>query len=110
MGGQRRRNSDLPSNGDVNAPYYVEQFFDCAIKFWKKCGSLVLLGEKAPYNFQVNLFLKKLVFSDGKKPEFKIGGNHRGGKILYSDDSAKFTKNNTFNGRDPDVNNIERKS
>ena len=102
---------DIPSNnGDSNAPYYVEQFVDCAIKFWKNGGSLVLLGEKDPYNFQVNLFLKKIVFPDGKKPDFKIGGNHKGGKILYSDDSGKLTKNKTFNGKIIETSNFERKS
>ena len=47
---------DLPSNNnDINAPYYVEQFIDCAIQFWKNGGSLVLMGENDPY-FQVNFF------------------------------------------------------
>ena len=53
---------DLPksNNMDPNAPYYVEQFVDCAIKFWKNGGSLVLMGENDPHNFQVNLFIKKI--------------------------------------------------
>jgi len=81
---------DLPTNnGDVNAPYYVEQFVDCGIKFWKNGGSLVLMGENDPHNFQVNLFLKKLTFPDGRRTNFSIGGNHPGRKILKADDSGK---------------------
>ena len=68
---------DLPTNnGDLNAPYYVEQFVDCAIEFWKNGGSLVLMGENEPYNFQLNLFLKKLVFPNESKLNFKIIGKH----------------------------------
>ena len=59
---------DLPSNnGDINAPYYFNQFVDCSIKFWKIGGFLVLMGKNGPHNFQVNLFLKKLVIPDGWK-------------------------------------------
>ena len=48
---------DLPSNnGDINAPYYVEQFVDCAIQFWQKGGSLVLMGENDP-------IISKLIYS-----------------------------------------------
>ena len=100
---------DLPSNnGDINAPYYVEQFVDCAIQFWKNGGSLVLMGENDPYNFQVNLFLKKLQFPDGKKPNFKIEGNHPGRQILDGDDTGKLDKPKTFNRKKPDVLNYER--
>ena len=103
---------DLPSNnGDINAPFYVEQFVDCAIQFWKKGGSLVLMGENDPHNFQVNFFLKKLVFPDGKKVSFKIGGNHPGRKILTADyDSNKLEKKQTFNAKIQEVNHTERKS
>ena len=102
---------DLPSNhGDCNAPYYVEQFVDCAIQFWQKGGSLVLMGENDPHNFQVNLFLKKLVFPGDKKVYFKIGGNHPGRKILKADDSGKLEKKQSFNSKIQEVNNVERKS
>lgn len=48
---------DLPSNnGDINTPYYVEQFVDCAIQFWQKGGSLVLMGENDP-------IISKLIYS-----------------------------------------------
>ena len=102
---------DLPSNsGDINAPYYVEQFVDCAIQFWKKGGSLVLMAENDPYTFQVNLILKKLVFPDGKRLDFKIGGNHKGGKILEPDYSGKLNKGKTFNKEKQKVDNVERQS
>ena len=100
---------DLPSNnGDINDPYYVEQFVDCGIKFWKNGGSLVLMGENDPHNFQVNLFLKKLKFPDGKRPNFKIGGNHTGRQILKGDDSGLLNKKQTFNRKKPDILNYER--
>jgi CheY-like chemotaxis protein len=102
---------DLPTNnGDVNAAYYVEQFVDCGIQFWKNGGSLVLMGENVPHNFQVNLFLKKIVFPDGRKANFKIAGNHVGRKILRSDDSGKLEKKQTFNKKIQELNNLERKS
>jgi len=102
---------DLPTNnGDVNAAYYVEQFVDCGIQFWKNGGSLVLMGENVPHNFQVNLFLKKIVFPDGRRANFKIAGNHPGRKILRSDDSGKLEKKQTFNKKIQEVNNFERKS
>ena len=80
------------------------------IKFWQNGGSLVLLGENDPYNFQVNLFLKKLVFPDGAKLNFTIGGNHPGGKILKADDSGRLEKKQTFNAKIQEVNYEERKS
>ena len=102
---------DLPSNnGDVYAPYYVEQFVECAIQFWKNGGSLVLMGENDPHNFQVNLFLKKLVFPGNKKLYFKIGGNHLGRKILTADDSGTLSKVKSFNSKIQEVNYVERKS
>ena len=66
------------------------------------------MGENDPYNFQVNLFLKKLVFKDSKKLNFKIGGNHEGRKILKADNSGKLDKNQTFNSKIQEVNNVER--
>ena len=102
---------DLSSNNNnINAPYYVEQFIDCAIQFWKNGGSLVLMGENDPHNFQVNFFLKKLIFPDNKKVSFKIGGNHLGKKILIADDSGKLEKKQCFNSKIQEVNNVERKS
>ena len=80
------------------------------IKFWQNGGSLVLMGENGPHNFQVNLFLKKLVFPGGKKLNFTIGGNHPGRKILKADDSGKLDKKQSFNSKIQEENNVERKS
>ena len=68
------------------------------------------MGENDPHNFQVNLFLKKLVFPGNKKLYFKIGGNHPGRKILKADDSGKLEKKQSFNSKIQEVNNVERKS
>ena len=94
---------------EENDPYYVEQFVDCAIKFWNNGGSLFLMGENDPYNFQVNLFLKKLKFHGNKKVNFKIGGNHKGGNIImhYNED-GKLSKNLTFNRKVEEESSIQR--
>ena len=94
--------------GDPNDPFYVNQFVDCAIKFWQNGGSLVLMAENEPYTFQINLILKKLVFPDGKKVKFEIGGNHPGGKILYPDKDGKLNEKQTFNAKIQEVYNNER--
>ena len=96
--------------GDPNDPYYVNQFVDCAIKFWQNGGSLVLMAENEPYTFQINLILKKLVFPDGKKVKFEIGGNHLGGKILKPDFSGNLTEKQTFNAKIQLIINYERQS
>ena len=60
----------LPNNNnDINAPYYVQQFNDCPIQFWKNEESLVLMGENVPHNFQINFF-KKIIFLGNKKSKF----------------------------------------
>ena len=103
---------DLDKNADKNAPLYVEQFVDCAIQFWKNGGSLVLLGENDPYNFQVNLFLKKLKFPNGTRCNFSIGGNHKGGNILYGQelDNGEELERGRFNKTIQKQSNNERKS
>ena len=91
---------------DPNDPYYVEQFVECAIKFWQNGGSLVLLAENDPYTFQANLILKKLVFPDGRRVQFTIGGDdHKGGQILMPDGSGKLDKKQTFNSKIQEVSN-----
>ncbi len=107
---------DLPksNNMDPNAPYYVGQFADCAIEFWKNGGSLVLLAENDPHHFQANLILEKLTFppyeNNGKKLNFKIRGNNPGGKILKADKSGKLENPCTFNKKIQEVNNYQRQS
>ena len=90
----------------------MEQFVDCAIQFWKNGGSLVLLGENDPYNFQVNLFLKKLKFPNGTRCNFSIGGNHKGGSTLNGQelDNGEELKRGRFNKTIQKQSNNERKS
>ena len=107
-----REIDELPSyNNDKYAACYVDQFIDCSIQFWNKGGSIVLLAENDPYNFQANLFLKKAIFPNGKKVKFKIGGkDHKGDKILIADDSGILKNNCSFNSKIQEVCHVERKS
>ena len=92
-----------------NDPYYVESFVDCAIKFWNNGGSLFLMGENDPYNFQVNLFLKKLIFHGNKKVNFYIGGNHKGGNIIKQyDENGNLSENMTFSRKIEVESSVER--
>ena len=95
------------NNNEINAPYYNQQFIDYAIQFLKKLLCLVLMGENDPHNFQINLFLKKLIFPWNKKVSFKIG-------ILEKNFNRrwlwKIGKKQCFNSKIKEVNNIERKS
>ena len=68
------------------------------------------MAENDPYTFQINLFLERLVFPGGKKLNFKIGGNHKGGKILIGDDSGLLNKKQTFNRKIQEVSNYKRAS
>ena len=104
-----RYKGDIKSfSKDENDPYYVEQFAECAIKFWKNGGSLVLMAENDPYTFQVNLILKKLVFPGRKKVKFQIGGSHKGGQILEPDYTGKLDKNKKFHKKHTEVSNHVR--
>ena len=107
-----REIDELPSdNNDQYAAYYVDQFIDCSLQFWKNGGSIVLLAENDPYNFQANLFLKKAIFPGGKKVNFTIGGNdHEGTKILTADDSGTLSRKSSFNSKIQEVCHVERKS
>ena len=107
-----REIDELPSdNNDQYAAYYVDQFIDCSLQFWKNGGSIVLLAENEPYNFQANLFLKKAIFPGGKKVNFTIGGNdHEGTKILTADDSGTLSRKSSFNSKIQEVCHVERKS
>ena len=107
-----REIDELPSdNNDPYAACYVDQFIDCSIQFWNNGGSIVLLAENDPYNFQANLFLKKAVFPNGKKVKFRIGGkDHEGNKILTADESGNLKNKSSFNSKIQEVCHVERKS
>ena len=68
------------------------------------------MGENDPHNFQANLFLKKSVFSGEKRVNFKIGGNHKGRKILKVDNLGNLEKKQSFNSKIQEVNNVKKKS
>ena len=107
-----REIDELPGiNFDKYAAYYVDQFIECSIQFWRNGGSIVLLAENDPYNFQANLFLKKAVFPNGEKVKFTIGGkDHEGTKILTADDTGALNKKCSFNSKIQEVCHVERKS
>ena len=85
-----REVNDMPS-GKKDAACFIEQFIECIIQFWRNGGSLFLMAENEPMIFQVNEFLKKAEF-EGKKVNFKLGGDNPGGKILLSDESGNLEK------------------
>ena len=64
-----RKVNDMPS-GKKDKVYYINQFVDCMIQFWKNGGSLVLMSENEHMTFQVNQFLKKVNF-DWEKLNFQ---------------------------------------
>ena len=105
-----REIEDLPSDkGDRYAACYVEQFIDCSLAFWKNGGSIFLMAENDPYNFQANLFLKKAVFPGNRKLQFRLKGNSPGGKILIPSNDG-YLRNGTFMKKKQEFENIERKS
>ena len=74
------------------------------------------MAENDPFNFQVNMILKKLTFKNGQKLNFTIGGNHNKygkddiHKILVSDsEKGKFVAG-TFNSKIQKSYNSERGS
>jgi hypothetical protein len=105
-----REIEDLPSDkGDRYAACYVEQFIDCSLSFWKNGGSIFLMAENDPYNFQANLFLKKAVFPGNRKLQFCLKGNSPGGKILIPSNDG-YLRNGSFMKKKQEFENIERKS
>ena len=105
-----REIEDLPSDkGDRYAACYVEQFIDCSLAFWKNGGSIFLMAENDPYNFQANLFLKKAVFPGDRKLQFCLKGNSPGGKILIPSNDG-YLRNGSFMKKKQEFENIERKS
>ena len=87
-----------PVNGKENTsnPNLVEEFINILILFWKNGGALVFFAEGEPLNFQVNLFLEKIKFSEDKQVDFKISGDYYGDKTLEQDKSGKLDKKGIF--------------
>ena len=106
-----REIDELPSDkGDRYAACYVEQFINCSLIFWKNGGSIFLMAENDPYNFQANLFLRTAVFPGNKKLQFHLGGNSPGGKILTPYNKDIYLEKSTFNKKIQQFCNVERKS
>ena len=93
-------------DGEANqtSPYLVEQFINVLIKFWKNGGALVFFAEGEPLNFQVNLFLEKIEFSNNEKPNFRIHGEYIGDKYLAPDKEGKLDKAGRFNKSEHRIN------
>ena len=87
-----------PRNGEENLsnPYLVEEFINILIAFWKNGGSLVFFADGDPLNFQVNLFLEKIDFSQNEKPKFRISGNYNGDNLLKPDKTGNLQFNGSF--------------
>ena len=86
----------LDGKENITDPYLVEEFINVLIKFWINGGSLIFFAEGDPLNFQVNLFLEKVEFSNHKKPNFRISGDYFGDQILKQDMTGEMKKNGTF--------------
>ena len=77
-------------------PNLIEEFINILILFWKNGGALVFFAEGEPLNFQVNLFLEKIVFDENRKPDFKISGNYKGDNNLKQDKTGKLNDSGVF--------------
>ncbi|KAH0789975.1 hypothetical protein GPJ56_006102 [Histomonas meleagridis] len=95
----------LPQQNNPHAdPNLVGQFIDVLILYWQNGGSIVFWAEGDPLHYQVNLFLQKARFKEleDKCSELRIGGEHKGGKILFGDETGGLSKPQSFN-RNPKV-------
>ena len=81
---------ELPNSNDD--PYLFGQFIRVIKKFWENGGGLGLFADNAPFNYQINVLIEEL-FPDS---QFRIAGNHLGGKILYRDKTNQLNNNSTF--------------
>ena len=88
-----------PVDGEKNTsnPNLVEEFINVLIEFWKNGGALVFMADGDPLNFQVNLFLEKIDFSQNEKPDFRIHGDYIGNKYLIQDKEGKMDRVGIFN-------------
>ncbi|KAH0787495.1 hypothetical protein GPJ56_008690 [Histomonas meleagridis] len=85
-------------------PNLVGQFIEVLILFWENGGSIVFWADGDPLYYQVNLFLQTARFKElgNKCSELRIGGEHKGGKILFGDKTGELSKPQSFN-RNPKV-------
>ena len=98
---------EMPNGAD---PGLVTQFIKVLNIFWRNGGSIVFCSDNQPFTFQTNLFLEQMVLPNGKKVNFRIGGNHPGEQILEADNSGLLIKKKTFNTKVLPFSRYERKS
>ena len=60
----------LPDSNDD--PYLFGQFINEIKQFWKNGGGLGLFADNAPFNYQINVLIKKLF----RNSNFRVAGNH----------------------------------
>lgn len=84
--------SDRSPHSNMNV-----EFIDCAIKFWRNGGSVVLWADNDPFTYEANLFLERVVFPDGTRTNLRVHGNNPGAQHLSPDPSGNLDKPQTFN-------------
>ena len=94
-----------PIDGKENKsnPNLIEEFINVLILFWKNGGALVFFAEGEPLNFQVNIFLDKIIFDNKKKANFKISGDYLGDKELEQDKTGKLAHNGIFDKKNEKI-------
>ena len=85
----------LECDSGSGCPPYTDQLIDVLILFWKNGGSICIMTDNYPLLDPANRFLEKIDF-DGKKVDFRIGGNHYGTKFLTGDISGELREKGTF--------------
>ena len=78
--------AELPNPNDN--PHLFGQFINVIKQFWENGGSIGLLADNAPYNYQANILIGKLF----PNSNFRIAGNHPGEKKMKGDQSGQLKK------------------
>jgi len=97
----------LECDSGSGCPPYTDQLIDVLILFWKNGGSICIMTDNYPFLDPANRFLEKIDF-DGKKVDFRIGGNHYGTKFLTGDISGELREKGTFSKKVEYNSNVER--
>ena len=88
---------------------YIKQFLKVLKMFWENGGGILLFNENEPFFFQTNLFLEMLEFpGPHKKANFKLGGNHKGGKEIKANNEGDLSNFGTFTRKRTVVDNYQR--
>ena len=97
----------LECDSSGGCPTYTDQLIDVLILFWKNGGSICVMTDNYPFLDPANRFLEKIDF-DGKKVDFRIGGNHYGTKFLTGDPTGELKEKGTFSKKIEYNANVER--